>query len=85
MRYQLVVRLTAGDLGRRVVLRWRRPPRSPESGHEKEPGHEEVADLIGILEAADDQAFTVRKPSGELVVVPRDRALAGKVIPSARR
>ncbi|MGH3234508.1 MAG: hypothetical protein ACRDOH_14880 [Streptosporangiaceae bacterium] len=76
MRYRLEVRLAAAEVGRRVVIRWRRP--GGDAG-------EEVADVLGILEAADAASFTVRKASGELVVVPRDRALAGKTVPSAPR
>lgn len=75
MRYQLVVRLASGDVGSRVVIRWRRPAQDPRK--------DEVTDVLGTLEAADEEAFRVRKASGELVVVPRDRALAGKVIPPA--
>jgi hypothetical protein len=67
-------------VGSRVVIRWRRPAPAPAPA-----GGDEVADVLGVLAAADDEAFTVRKSSGELVVVPRDRALAGKVIPPARR
>jgi hypothetical protein len=83
MRYQLVVRLTSDDVGSRVVIRWRRPAPAPDPA----AGSAEavVTDVLGVLTAADDTAFTVRKSSGELVVVPRDRALAGKVIPPARR
>jgi hypothetical protein len=76
MRYRLVVRLSGSDVGRRVVIRWRRPAGD---------GREEVADVLGILEAADAVSFTVRKASGELVVVPRERALAGKTVPPAPR
>lgn len=74
LRYRLEVRLTAGDVGSRVVIRWRRPGRD---------GGDEVADVLGILEAADEGAFSVRRASGELVTIPRDRALAGKPVPPA--
>ncbi len=76
MGYRLEVRLAAGDVGKRVVIRWRRPAGS---------AGEDVADVLGILESADAVSFTVRRTSGELVVIPRDRALAGKTIPSAPR
>jgi hypothetical protein len=76
MRYRLEVRLTAADVGKRVVVRWRRPARG---------GGEEVADVLGMLEAADRACFTVRKASGEVVVIPRERALAGKTVPPAPR
>src|SRR5215472_18633744 len=74
MRYRLELRLTAADVGERVVLRWRRPAAG---------GGEEVADVLGILEAADRDSFTVRKASGEVVVIPRERALGGKTVPPA--
>jgi hypothetical protein len=72
VRYRLDVRLTPGDVGKRVVIRWRRP--APGDG-------EEVADVLGILEEADAGSFTVRTAAGKLVVVPVARALAGKVVP----
>ena len=74
MRYRLELRLTAADIGERVVLRWRRPA---------EGGGEEVADVLGMLEAADRVSFKVRKASGEVVVIPRERALGGKTVPPA--
>lgn len=73
MRYRLEVRLAAGDVGRRVVIRWRRP-----AGNDGD----ETADVLGVLEAADAVSFSVRKASGELVTIPRDRALAGKTVPA---
>jgi N-acetylglutamate synthase len=75
MRYRLEVRLTAADVGSRVVIRWRRPAADGD----------EIADVLGILTAADAGSFQVRKESGELVTVPRDRALAGKTVPPAPR
>jgi hypothetical protein len=94
MRYELVIRLTAGDVGRRVVIRWRRPaqaaPETSTTGQATDASTDDsadgqVTDVLGILEAADEHAFAVRKASGEVVVIPRDRALAGKVIPPASR
>ncbi len=76
MRYVLEVRLAAGDAGRRVVIRWRRPAAD---------GGEEIADVLGVLEEADAGSFRVRKASGALVTIPRDRALAGKPVPAAPR
>jgi hypothetical protein len=73
MRYRMEVRLTAADVGRRVVVRWRRPAASGDG--------DEVADVLGILEAADGTSFHVRRESGELVIIPLDRALAGKTVP----
>jgi N-acetylglutamate synthase len=75
VRYRLEVRLTAGDVGSRVVIRWRRPAAA---------GGEEIADVIGILETADAASFGIRKASGELVTIPRERALAGKTVPPRR-
>jgi hypothetical protein len=75
-RYRLEVRLTAADVGRRVVIRWRRPAGENDA---------ETADVLGILEAADAASFLVRKASGELITIPRDRALAGKTVPPAPR
>jgi hypothetical protein len=75
MRYRLEVRLTPADVGQRVVIRWRPGPE----------GSEQMTDVLGILEETDDQSFTVRRTrDGQLVVIPRTRALAGKVIPSRR-
>jgi N-acetylglutamate synthase len=76
VRYRLEVRLTAADVGRRVVIRWRRP-----AGENRA----ETADVLGILEAADAVCFRVRTASGELVTIPRSRALAGKTVPAAPR
>ena len=76
MRYRLEVRLSPADIGKRVVIRWRPP--GPADGTQ-------MTDVLGTLEQADDQSFTVRRTrDGKLVVVPRDRALAGKVVPPAR-
>ena len=69
MRYRLVLRLTAADVGQRVVIRWR-------------PGDsEQLTDVLGILEEFSDQSASVRTRDGQLVVIPRARALAGKVVP----
>jgi N-acetylglutamate synthase len=74
VRYRLEVRLGPADLGRRVVIRWRRP--APRGG-------DEITDVLGVLAAVDGDAFTVRTASGDSVVIPLDRALAGKTVPSA--
>ena len=71
MRYRLVVRLTAADVGQRVVIRWRPGPE----------GSEQLTDVLGILEEFSDQSAVVRTRDGQLVVIPRDRAVAGKVVP----
>ncbi len=74
MHYRLQVRLGPADVGRRVVIRWRRPAQGDA---------DEVADVLGVLEAADGAAFTVRTASGDSVVIPVGRALAGKTVPPA--
>jgi len=75
MRFRLEIRLTPADIGQRVVIRWRRPG----------PGDsEQVADVLGILEQHDPEFFTVRTRDEQVIVIPRDRALAGKVVPPAR-
>jgi hypothetical protein len=78
VRYRMEVRLTAADVGSRVVIRWRRPCGA-------DGDRDEVADVLGVLQAADDSAFVVRKASGELVTIPRMRALAGKTVPAQPR
>jgi len=76
MRYRFEVRLTPADIGKRVVIRWR-PPELEDSRL--------MTDVLGILEQADDQSFTVRRTrDGQLFVIPRERALAGKVVPPTR-
>jgi hypothetical protein len=72
MRYRMVVRITPADVGKRVVIRWRRP--GPGDG-------EQITDVLGILEEADALSFTVRTRDGKLVVIPAERALAGKLVP----
>jgi hypothetical protein len=72
VRYRLVVNLTAADVGQRVVIRWLLPGQD-ERGR--------MTDLLGILEEYDAGSFSVRTRDGQLVVIPRARAVAGKVIP----
>lgn len=74
VRYRLEVRLSAADVGSRVVIRWRRPAGDSE----------QIADVLGVLTTADDASFTVRKATGELVAIPHDRVLAGKTVPPRR-
>jgi hypothetical protein len=57
-----------------VVIRWRRP--GDVAG--------QVTDVPGTLKDCDGRSFSVRTARGELVVVPGERALAGKVVPPAR-
>ena len=73
MRYRLVVRVTAADVGQRVTIRWRPPELD---------GSQLMTDVLGTLEEADDQVFKVRRGrDGQLIVIPRERAVAGKVVP----
>jgi N-acetylglutamate synthase len=75
MRYRLEVRVTAADIGKRVTIRWRPPELD---------GTKLMTDVVGVLEDADDQSFKVRRGrDGQLVVIPRARAFAGKVLPPA--
>ena len=76
IRFRLDVRLTESDIGKRAVIRWRRPAGG---------SREEIADVLGVLEAADGSSLRIRKASGEVVTIPRDRALAGKTIPPPPR
>jgi hypothetical protein len=69
VRYRYEVRIGPEDVGKRVVVRWRRP--APGGG-------DEVADVVGPLEAAGED---VRNRRGELVEIPRERALAARVVP----
>ena len=71
MWYRLEVRLTAADVGKRVVIRWRPGPADST----------QLTDVLGILEQADAGSFTVRTRDGALVVIPAERAMAGKVVP----
>ena len=72
MRYRLEVRLTRADVGERVVIRWRPGPADSK----------QMTDVLGILEQADAGSFTVRTRDGTLVVIPAERAVAGKVVPA---
>ena len=77
MRYRLVVRVTAADVGQRVTIRWRPPELD---------GTQLMTDVLGILEEADDEFFKVRRGrDGQLIVIPCERAVAGKVVPPAPR
>jgi N-acetylglutamate synthase len=74
MRYRLEVRVTPADIGQRVTIRWRPA--------ELEGSSRWMTDALGILEDADDQFFKVRRGrDGQLIVIPRERAVAAKVVP----
>jgi len=74
IRYRLEVRLTRADVGKRVVIRWRPGPADSK----------QATDVLGILEQADAGSFAVRTRDGKLVVIPAGRAVAGKVVTTAR-
>jgi len=71
-RWALRLRLGPEDVGRRVVVRWRRPTAG---------GPDEVADVLGQLTAMDAATLVVVPRDGVPVTIPRERALAGKVVP----
>jgi N-acetylglutamate synthase len=75
MWYRLELRLTPADVGKRVVVRWRPGPADST----------QMTDALGILKQADAGCFAVRTKDGNLVVIPADRALAGKVVPPPPR
>jgi N-acetylglutamate synthase len=73
VRYKLEVRITPADVGKRITIRWRPPELAGSSKW--------MTDVLGILEEADGQFFKVRRGrDGQLIVIPRERALAGKVV-----
>ncbi len=59
------------DVGRRVTVRHL----------VVEDGHDRPTDVVGDLVAADERSFTVRRRSGEQVVVDRARMVASKLLP----
>lgn len=67
--------VTADHVGARVTVRhW-----------VDDEGRRVPTDVVGVLVAADDTAFTVRRRSGEEVVVDRAVVLASKVLPPPPR
>jgi hypothetical protein len=67
---RLVVTVTPADVGQRVSLRRRLP-----TG--------QYSDVIGVLESWSEGMLSVRRRTGELVEVPEDIVVAGKVVPPA--
>lgn len=65
---RLVVKVTEADVGERVSLRRRLP-----TG--------EYSDVVGVLESWSGGVLQVRRRDGELVEVPREIVVAGKVVP----
>ncbi|GAA2075859.1 hypothetical protein [Actinomadura alba] len=67
---RLVVTVTPSDVGQRVSLR-----RRLTTG--------EYSDVVGILESWSDGILQVRRRTGELIEVPENIVVAGKVVPPA--
>jgi hypothetical protein len=65
---RLVMYVTEADVGQRVSLRRRLP-----TG--------EYSDVVGVLESWSGGVLTIRRRTGEVVEVPRDIVVAGKVVP----
>jgi hypothetical protein len=65
---RLVVTVTPADVGQRVSLRRRLP-----TG--------EYSDVVGVLESWSAGTLLVRRRDGELVEVPEEIVVAGKVVP----
>ncbi|HZP55089.1 hypothetical protein [Actinocrinis sp.] len=76
------LRISAQDVGSRVVLRYRLDP--PDHGQFGETLSDLVGELLEWTEGAQGQA-TVRRRSGEQVSVKLARVVAGKVIPPPRQ
>jgi N-acetylglutamate synthase len=69
--------LHRGLIGSRVVVRRvLRGERGPSGG----PA---LTDVLGILEAWDQASLSVRRATGELVVIPLSDITAGKQVPPA--
>ncbi|MFP3961368.1 hypothetical protein SMC26_03475 [Actinomadura fulvescens] len=67
---RLVVSISVADVGQRVSLRRRLP-----TG--------EYSDVVGVLESWSGGTLLVRRRTGELVEVPEEIVVAGKVVPPA--
>lgn len=72
MRVRYVDRLGPNDIGQRVVVRWREPAGGTDG---------QLTDVLGILEEASDAGYTVRRATGDAVVIAKARVLAAKVVP----
>lgn len=67
MRYVYANRVSCEDVGKRVSVRYR-----TSDGR--------ATDVVGILEACDEETFGIRKRSDGPVVVARGTMLAAKVV-----
>lgn len=72
MRVRYVDHLGPNDIGQRVVVRWREPAGGTDG---------QLTDVLGILEEASDEGYTVRRATGDAVVIAKARVLAAKVVP----
>ncbi|MBI4728110.1 MAG: hypothetical protein HY775_01200 [Acidobacteria bacterium] len=72
MRYRFAREVGCEHTGRRVTLRY--------ADAESRP-----AEAVGVLEACDDDSFSVRDRRGRLVVVPRDKVIASRLVAPPRR
>ncbi len=68
--------LHPGLVGQRVVVR------RVVRGEVGPSGGPALTDVLGILEAWDDQTLSVRREGGQLVTVPVADVVAGKQIPA---
>ena len=69
---RLVVRLSPGDVGARVTVRYRLPEGESAS----------LSDVVGVLAAwGDDDVLHVERRDGTAVVVARADVVAAKVVP----
>jgi ribosomal protein S18 acetylase RimI-like enzyme len=68
----MVVRFGPADVGRRLTLR-RRLPDVP-------PGEPDLGDVVGVLEAWEDGVLSLRNRRGEVIQVPVDTVVAGRVV-----
>jgi hypothetical protein len=62
-------------IGQRVVVRRALP------GEVGPSGGPALTDVVGVLEAWDDNSLSVRRESGEVVVIPLADVTAGKQVP----
>jgi N-acetylglutamate synthase len=71
VRFRYEVSIGPEDVGRRVTVRFRRGPH-------------DLADVVGLLESCDDEAFAVRDRSGTLRTIDRTVVVAARVVAPPR-
>ena len=67
--------VTGADLGRRVVVRRRLP------GEHGPSGGPALADVVGVLEAYDDEHLVVRRKDDTTVRIAHEHVVAAKLVP----